>query len=231
MNGKNLNKEQNPIPQLESIYREHWNHARHYENVRLWYTKIYVAAVGALLVFMLQAGYGDQTDFGSIPALALFGLILSEMGFVVIIDASLGYIHYITDIVMIYYYWDTMEFYTHPAKPVYFTKLLLFFYEFMSALFAVLYLLYASQIWIPYQLFQEYLILLPLVFGIILTGMEGLYRLRWRRYFMENWDFVRTLKSDVEGYYRSEWETWFKDPDFRRKIIIDAREREILPPP
>ena len=205
--------------------------ARHYENVRLWYTKIYVAAVGALLVFMLQAGYSDQTDFGSIPALALFGLILSEMGFVVIIDASLGYIHYITDIVIIYYYWDTMEFYTHPIKPVYFARLLRFFYEFMTALFAVLFLFCAFQIWTPLAPFHEHLFLLPVVFVIICTGMEGLYRLRWRKYFMENWDFIRVLRSDIEGYYRSEWKAWFKNPDFRKRIMKNAREREILPLP
>lgn len=230
MNGKNLNKEQEPIPQLESIYREHWNHARHYENVRLWYTKIYVAAVGAILVFMLQAGYSHQMDFSLISALALFGLILSEMGFLVIIGASLGYVHYITDIVMIYYYWDTLEFYRHPAKPVYFAVLLRFFYEIMTALFAVLFLFYAYRIWTSLVPFHEYLILLFVGF-IIYTGMEWLYKFKWREYFVENWYFIKTLRSDIEGYYRSEWKAWFKDPDFRRKIIKDARERGILPPP
>jgi len=231
MNGKNLNKEQKPIPQLESIYREHWNHARHFENVRLWYTKIYVTALGAIFVFMLQAGYSHQMDFSLISALALFGLILSGMGFLVIIDASLGYIHYITDIVMIYYYWDTMEFYRHPAKPVHFVKLLLYFYEIMTVFFAVLFLFYAPQIWTSLAPFHEHPILICVTFIVIYTGMEGLYQLKWKEYFVENWYFIRILRSDIEGYYWSEWKAWFKDPDFRRKIIYDARKRGILPPP
>jgi len=111
---------------------------------------------------------------------------------------------------MIYYYWDTMEFYRHPAKPVHFVKLLLYFYEIMTALFAVLFLFYAPQIWTSLAPFHEHPILICVTFIVIYTGMEGLYQLRWKEYFVENWYFIRTLRSDIEGYYWSEWKAWFK---------------------
>ncbi|MCK4387185.1 MAG: hypothetical protein KAW00_00300 [Dehalococcoidia bacterium] len=42
-------KERNEL--LKSVYEQHWLHARHVENERLWFTNIYVVATGVLLAY------------------------------------------------------------------------------------------------------------------------------------------------------------------------------------
>lgn len=204
---------------LETIFTEHWNHARHCENERLWFTNIYAAIVAAILVFMGEA------DFGPILALTLFGLILSVLGFMVVITLSLGYAHHETDIIMIFYYWDKMEFYRHPKKPFFFFNMQRYFYEITIALFAVLFLFYAFQSWTSLAVFPEHLVWPILVFAIAFV-IEGLYRLKWNQYFSECWRFDEALREDTERRYRQEWDKLKKDLNFRRKIIKDAKKRK-----
>ena len=138
---------------------------------------------------------------------------------------TLGYLHHITDIVMIYYYWDKMEFYRHPKKPIRFGNVHRWFYEITIALFSVLSLFYLSQAWEPLAVFHEHPIWFIGVSIFIFVHIEGIYQLIWKKYFEKCMLFIRALRNDTEGRYR-DWDKWFKDLNFRTKIIEDARTRK-----
>lgn len=166
-----------------------------------------------------------QPDSSLILLLAAFGLILSGLGFLVVITLTLGHLHHITDITMIFYYWDKIEFYKHPKKPVYYMNINRYFYEITGFLFGSLVLYY----WFSDIAFLKIPIWL-LVPAFIISVIEEVYRCTWERYSNECVWFERALKGDTIGYYRDQWDKWFKDPDFRERIIVNARERGILRP-
>jgi len=62
---------------LKSIYEQHWLHARHVENERLWFTNIYILIVGVLLAYTFGK---SETSFWSWSILAII-FILSLAGF------------------------------------------------------------------------------------------------------------------------------------------------------
>lgn len=62
---------------LTSIYEQHWLHARHVENEKLWFTNIYILIVGVLLAYTFESG---KAGFWSWPILAIV-LALSLAGF------------------------------------------------------------------------------------------------------------------------------------------------------
>lgn len=208
--------------QLETIFREHWNHARHCENERLWFTNIYVAVIAAILVFTRETCHYEQADSGLTLVLVLFGLILSVLGFQVMIALSLGYDHHISDIVMVFYYWNKMEFYRHPEKPFHFMRAFRHIYEITIALFAALSFYYGYQAWDIFSVFHDRLILPFLVFWLVLLHTYILYRWKWEGYFKNIRRFKKALQDDTEGQYKK----WFKDPDFRAKVIRDAETQK-----
>jgi len=65
---------------LKSIYEQHWLHARHVENERLWFTNIFVLIVAGLLAFL------GTTDKQLLPLFALF------IGGFIFILSMLGYL-------------------------------------------------------------------------------------------------------------------------------------------
>ncbi|KYK34626.1 MAG: hypothetical protein AYK18_13925 [Theionarchaea archaeon DG-70] len=213
------------IPELETIFTEHWKHARHCENERLWFTNIYVAVVAAILVFMRKICCCEQPNSDLTLVLVIFGLVLSVLGFQVMISLSLGYDHHITDIIMIFYYWDRMEFYRHPGKPFLFMSALRYFHEITIVLFAALTLYYGYLAWERLAVFHNQPVWLIGISLIIFAHVEGLYRWRWEEYIKDNWRFARALRKDTERRYE-DWDKWFKDPDFRRKIIEDAKKQK-----
>lgn len=62
---------------LKSVYEQHWLHARHLENERLWFTNIYILIVGALLAYTFESG---KAGFWSWPILIII-FVLSLAGF------------------------------------------------------------------------------------------------------------------------------------------------------
>lgn len=62
---------------LKSVYEQHWLHARHLENERLWLTNIYMLIVGALLAYTFGRG---EAGFWPWPILVII-FILSLIGF------------------------------------------------------------------------------------------------------------------------------------------------------
>ena len=136
------------------------------------------------MVFIGQAEFGKQTNYGPILLLVLFGLILSVIGFLIVVATVLGYDHYITDIVMIVYHWDKMEFYKHPGKPVRFSAVHRWFYELATALFVALFIYYANHKfnW-------------PVIAFIVFVFIELLYQLRLKKYFRNSWYFTGILRN------------------------------------
>ena len=238
-------EEQEYEKELVAIFKENWNHVRHCENERLWFTNIYAVVVAAILVFIGNAAYGGSRDFGSASLLAFFGLILSIIGFFIVNALTLGYHHHITDLVMIYYYWDKMEFYRHPKKPTHFSISHRWFFEITIALFVVLLLVYLPQAGISLPYFHENPPWLIVIFISIFIVIEGLYWWKWENYYSDCMRFKKALQNDLDGEYRKgdAWKEWFKDPrimknklkgdtmkpgEIRKQIIDNAKERGIL---
>lgn len=231
------------IPQLEIMYREHWEHSRHCEILILWFTNIYAAIVAAILVFIGELSKNQQQDsllvltgvinenqqpdFGPILVLVLFGFILSIFGFCIVIAQAHGHHNYIMNIVTICYRWNLMEFYANPRKPFYYKRVHRWFYEVTTALFIVLFLYYISYDWIFLKMLLEYKVLLPVMLILFWIFIEGVYQCKWRAYAVEVEDFKDALRNDTEGIYRDNWERWFKGPEFWKAIAEDVRKRKI----
>ena len=138
-------------------------------------------------------------------SLSIFVLILSVLGFMMVIALSLAYEHHIMDAIMVFYYWDKMEFYRHPGRPFIFVSVLRRFYEVTTSIFVVLSLFCAFQDGTSSEVSYVHLILLILIFTITLIFIEMVYRCRWKKYFADNWRFKRTLQNDTTGFYRQDW--------------------------
>lgn len=203
-------EEQQYDKELIAIFTEHWNHARHCENERLWFTNIYAIVVAAILVFMGNAVYAEPPDYGSAFMLTLFGLILSIVGFMIVIALSLGYLHHIVDIVVVYYYWDKMEFYRHPKKPVRFATWHRYFFEITIALFSVFFLFYILQV--------KTLVHLVSLWILIVFFTEVIYHYAWgKKYALKCVNFMKKLRNDTKGEYRSFWPV--KIEDLRKEVF------------
>ena len=225
---KNNPKEGQPYEtELTAIFKEHWNHARHCENERLQFTSIYAAVVAAILYFVGKTNLNEAKDTVPLLALIFFGLVLSVIGFLIVVTLSLGYEHHIADICMIFYRWDKMEFYRHPPKPIYFMDIHRMFYEITIALFAGLLLFYEFGNWASF-----------IVSAIVFFHIEGFYQLWWKRHIRKCWKFEAALRNDAEGKYRDEWGEYFKNPregqstikaeEIWKRVIDDATKRGII---
>lgn len=210
---------------LEVFFNQYWLHTRQCINERLWFTNIYAVVAAAILALLREISSSQQEYF--VPALLLtsFGFMLSVIGFLVVVSTSLGYLHYIADITMIVYHWDKMEFYKHPGKPIRFGDVHRWLYEITTALFLTLLLYYIGLCYIDNNLLR--LLLSVLAFIATLSFIQLFYWLRWSKYFDECWKFARILKDDTEGRYRSDWDKWFRNPNFQERIIEDAREKKV----
>ena len=235
MNGGNVNPKLKEIPQLETVFREHWNHARHCENERLQFTSIYLVVATAILYLTGNTLYNGNpgnsaalSEYFTVLLLASFGLIFSVIGFYILNALSLGYEHHISNIVMIFYYWDIMEFYRHPQKPTFFARAHRWFFEVIISLFTVfiLYILLLSQTSSIFFCCILFALPLPIAFLI-----EKVYRKTWGKYSVDCARFKRALLSDFGGTeYGSDtkkWEEWFRDPNYpdsMAKVLENQRK-------
>lgn len=175
---------------------------------------------------MQQTNSGQETNPAPFLLLALFGLILSVFGFLIVITLSLGFDYHMSDVVMIYYFWDRTEFFRYPKKPIFFMDIHRYFYEITIALFAVLSLYHAHQICDLLELFHEKPFLHIVAFFAIIIFIEWLYRRRWPKYFGYIRQFMNVLRDDIEGTYRKDRDKWFRGPDFRDIIMADAKKKK-----
>ena len=76
---------------LKSIYEQHWLHARHVENERLWFTNIYMIIVGALLAYT----FDKQAQTSSWPwPILLIVFILSMVGFLMCHSLRIPFVYH-----------------------------------------------------------------------------------------------------------------------------------------
>lgn len=228
MNKNNTTPKSEYIAKLEAMYKEHWNHARHCEEQIFWFTNIYAVVVAAIFYFIAETNKSPNTDFGPSLVLVFFGLVLSVIGFFIVVSQSLGHRNYIMNIVTICYYWDVLEFYADPKKPVYYKVTHRWLFEITIALFAVLCIAFGYLALTHNRLSCEYWILLIAISVFFSFFIDRLYQERWRRYSRERGDFISALRNDTEGVYRSDWNKWFKDPEFWKEIIENARKEKTL---
>lgn len=64
---------------LKSVYEQHWLHARHVENERLWFTNIYILIIGALLAYTFgrgEAGLWPWSILAIVLTISLIGFFM-----------------------------------------------------------------------------------------------------------------------------------------------------------
>ncbi len=72
---------------LIEVLKENWEHIRHLENERLWFTNIYAAIVAGVFGFTSQAGIGGDV----FRALLIFLIFLSIIGIAIAVKLSYEY--------------------------------------------------------------------------------------------------------------------------------------------
>ncbi|MBU7026020.1 MAG: hypothetical protein HXS48_03685 [Theionarchaea archaeon] len=176
--------------------------------------------------------------------LSVFGLILSVIGFSMVIAFSLGHKNYIMNIVTILYTWDMKEFYKDWEKPFHFKRVHRWFFETTFALFLILCIILSLRyVFQEPVTFKEVLSIYPIVsvilkevlfqYPMIAFIFELIYKYPT---FLATYAFFIVL-GFVEGLYRWKLEGEFKarrkfieklHPGFQTKIDnIEAVETEM----
>lgn len=132
---------------LKSVYEQHWLHARHVENERLWFTNIFALIVAGLLAFL---GTVEDKELLSLFAIyaGCFIFILSMLGYFLCLTWRAPFVEHTTlarkmleDLSLKEYAPYTTEAYKKLKGKIAANKLFLYFYAFMAggALFLLLY--------------------------------------------------------------------------------------------
>ncbi len=70
-----MNKETERKEFLRSVYEQHWLHARHVEDERLWFTNIYLVAVGGLLAYTFEKGTAHSWPWQILILVFIFSIL------------------------------------------------------------------------------------------------------------------------------------------------------------
>lgn len=186
--------------QLETILTQNWTHSRHCEAQMYWFTSIFAAILTAVLVFIGE----KNSNSGLSLVLALFGLILSVVGFFIIVALSLGHQNYIMNVVVILKCWKKSEFYRDWEKPVHYKDWHRLFFEITITLFAVLCLHFGYH---PDAASLSRSIWLAIASIAIFIHIEMLFRLKWKKEFDYRNEVIKILF-----------------PTFKRKIVNPNQE-------
>ena len=151
--------------------------------------------MAAILVFMreISSNAGSNSELALAPLLAIFGLILSIIGFLVCISLAMGHQNYIANIVVILHHWEATDFYRDWKKSIHYKDFHRMFFEIIAAFFVVLSLYYGHQIWNSLAVFKENSTLLLFVFILAFVHFEMCYRLVWKKEFDKRKDFIKKL--------------------------------------
>lgn len=182
---------------MEAILRQNWEHSRHCENQLLWFTNIFAAIMAAILVFMGQIGFSDQINLIPILLLVFFGLILSVVGFFIVIAFSLGHQNYIMNVVVILLCWKKSIFYRDWEKGVHYKEWHRYFFEIIFALFAVLliFCILGSLLSLEKLLEHQFWLIAGFPIALVLSFLviEGYYRRRWKKEFEYRSEVIEQL--------------------------------------
>lgn len=72
-----MTEDQERAKNLRTVFEQHWLHARHVENERLWFTNIYALTVGGLLAFTY--GKAEDASFSPWPWQILVAILLLSL--------------------------------------------------------------------------------------------------------------------------------------------------------
>lgn len=212
------------IAKSEAILRENWEHSRHCENLLLWFTNIYAIVMAAILVFIGERYDTLNENFAPVLLLSVFGLILSVIGFSMVVAFSLGHKNYIMNIVTILYTWNMKEFYKDWEKPFHFKRVHRWFFEATFALFFILCVMLSLRyVFQGSVTFEELLFRYPIVsvipgkvlfryptflvipaFFIVLGFVEELYQWKLEGEFKARREFIRMLHEGFQTKLNSD---------------------------
>jgi hypothetical protein len=190
----------------------------------LWFTNFYGALVAAVLVFMRYVDYNKQTDLIIASLLIFFILILSVLGFQLVIALSLGHENYLMNIEMILNYWNKTGFYKDPEKPFHFKVVYRKFFETTISLFLALLVFCVLYICKILVLPHDHVILLTTgfltLFILIFIVVERVYKFKWKKEFDLREEFIKKIRSCKKGVYQYNWDQQFRKKDSKlwRKI-------------
>ncbi|KYK37645.1 MAG: hypothetical protein AYK18_09365 [Theionarchaea archaeon DG-70] len=238
MSEDSLGEEQKLNPKLETILKEHWEHARFCEYEMILFTSIYGAIVAGALVFMSRMDYKEPINFALASLLSLFLLGLSALGFGVVISQSLGHHNYILNVLMILDCWKKTRFYKNPKKPCFLKKSCRQFYEITIAFFGILFVYYAffpSDGKIPDTVSFGQVLLLIVIFLSLFASIEKLYQWKWEIYSIKRRLFMAALrKSKGEFCKYDNWDEQLENKnsqlwkDIRAKLGSDEQYAKLL---
>ena len=135
--------------------------------------------------------YGQTNDLTLV--LAIFGIILSVIGFFITVALSLGHQNYIMNVVVILCCLRKSEFYRDWEKPVHYKKWHRIFFEITITLFVALSLYYGYQAWEGLAIFHNHPLWSTVLSVIILCHIEILYRWRWKGEFDKRKEVIKEL--------------------------------------
>lgn len=175
------------------------------------------------LIFMSKIDYDQPMNLLLALSVSLFLLILSVLGFGVVISQSLGFQNYIMNVLMILNYWKKTGFYKDPKKPFFLKRSYRYFYEITIWFFMAFSLFFAyqflSQNLDPTGLLYKVLISIPFRAFLIILLMAApfliemvLYRRRWKKYSMKRLLLIKALRNGI-GLYQPDWDKQFEEKD------------------
>ena len=80
----------------DKIYEQHWVHARHVENERLWFTNIFVVIMGALLAILGSDMLKNNANEHMVIVISSVGLVLSLLGYFLVVSWRAPFVEHTT---------------------------------------------------------------------------------------------------------------------------------------
>lgn len=212
MSEDSLGEEQKLNPKLEIILKEHWEHARFCEYEMILFTSIYGAIVAGALVFMSRIDLEESINFALASLLSLFLLVLSGLGFRVVVSQSLGHHNYVLNVLMILDCWNKTRFYKNPKKPCFLKESCRQFYEITIAFFVTLfffYVFYAFEGKAPDTVSFKQVLVFFVIFLLLFISIGKLYRWKWGMYATKRRLFMAALRKSKGEFCK--YDNWDED--------------------
>ena len=154
-------------------------------------------------------------NLGLLSLLCLFLLILSVLGFRVVISQSLGHHNYIINVLMILECWGKTGFFKNTKKPFFLKRSCRKFYEATIAFFFTLFVFfafYAIKGKVPDTITFIQGIFFIVVFSFIYFFIEHvLYKYKWSRYSMGRRLLIEAIRKGEKKFYRPDWDLQLED--------------------
>lgn len=140
------------------------------------FTSLYSAIVAGALVFMSKINYDQSMSLVLALLVSVFLLILSVLGFQMVISQSLGHLDYIINVLMILGHWGKTGFFKGLEKPFFLKRSYRYFFEITTAFFIMLSLFYVILLILnPTKKQYGFSILLLLLLSFVLVFISAFW--------------------------------------------------------